>query len=564
MPLDELRARRCRPTPPGASVLALDCAKRQPHGRRRRTLLTSAARRSTSTTTTTTRASGTINLVVADASSTGEIVRDLLAELGRAARRRDRRAALRRARHGHRPLPVHEHDARSRCAWPPSCSRPASTCSASSDASTSRSSSRSSSCSRGRSSDAQVYDGGRLVISYLPRSGLRTRSAPREPYSEGIIDYLRAVEGAELAALIREPPRAARRAAARSACAPRRDGLDVSAIARASAAAAGTGRPRASRATGVDRGDHRLHPSRVRGRDLAGRLQRVPECRRAGSSRPASSSSTSLPAVLRSPSSRELRRRTGARTGHAGTLDPFATGLLLVLLGRATRLARYLRGARQALPDGDRPDGAHRRPAIRKARARGATRRRTPQELEGRLAGLRGEIELPIPAASAVKIGGERAYRLHRRGVAVEMPLRRSRVDELDVSPIRTASPASTCASPPARTSARSPTRSAATAGRSAAPRSARSPWRRPIRVTDESSRTRSPACPSRCPQSDGRPCPGGARGPPARGGSRHLRRCPRRPPADPARRGRRRAHPDGRHLRPAPACRRSATGSSC
>src|SRR5262249_23756045 len=54
-------------------------------------------------------------------------------------------------------------------------------------------------------------------------------------------------------------------------------------------------------------------------------------------------------------------------------------------------------------------------------------------ELEHRLAGLRGEVELPIPAASAVKIGGERAYRLHRRGVAVEMPLRRSRVDALDV-----------------------------------------------------------------------------------------------------------------------------------
>jgi tRNA pseudouridine55 synthase len=54
-------------------------------------------------------------------------------------------------------------------------------------------------------------------------------------------------------------------------------------------------------------------------------------------------------------------------------------------------------------------------------------------ELERRLADLRGEVELPIPAASAVKIGGERAYRLHRRGVQVEMPLRRSRVDALDV-----------------------------------------------------------------------------------------------------------------------------------
>jgi tRNA pseudouridine55 synthase len=54
-------------------------------------------------------------------------------------------------------------------------------------------------------------------------------------------------------------------------------------------------------------------------------------------------------------------------------------------------------------------------------------------ELEQRLAVLRGEIELPIPAASAVKIGGERAYKLARRGVAVDMPMRRSRVDALDV-----------------------------------------------------------------------------------------------------------------------------------
>jgi tRNA pseudouridine55 synthase len=53
--------------------------------------------------------------------------------------------------------------------------------------------------------------------------------------------------------------------------------------------------------------------------------------------------------------------------------------------------------------------------------------------LDAVLARLRGEIELPIPAASAVKIGGERAYRLARRGVVVEMPLRRSQVHALDV-----------------------------------------------------------------------------------------------------------------------------------
>ena len=54
-------------------------------------------------------------------------------------------------------------------------------------------------------------------------------------------------------------------------------------------------------------------------------------------------------------------------------------------------------------------------------------------ELERRLEHLRGEVELPIPAASAVKIGGERAYKLARRGVEVEMPTRRSRIDTLDV-----------------------------------------------------------------------------------------------------------------------------------
>ena len=57
----------------------------------------------------------------------------------------------------------------------------------------------------------------------------------------------------------------------------------------------------------------------------------------------------------------------------------------------------------------------------------------TSDELEQRLAGLRGEVELPIPAASAVKIGGERAYKLARRGVQVEMPTRRSRIEALEV-----------------------------------------------------------------------------------------------------------------------------------
>jgi tRNA pseudouridine55 synthase len=62
-------------------------------------------------------------------------------------------------------------------------------------------------------------------------------------------------------------------------------------------------------------------------------------------------------------------------------------------------------------------------------------RHEAPQQddVERRLEDLRGWVELPIPAVSAVKIGGERAYRLARRGVEVDMPVRRSHVAALDV-----------------------------------------------------------------------------------------------------------------------------------
>ena len=127
-----------------------------------------------------------------------------------------------------------------------------------------------------------------------------------------------------------------------------------------------------------------------------------------------------------------LRRRTRARTGHAGTLDPFATGLLVLLSGAATRLApcfvgldkRYVTDVdlTSTTTTGD-PEGEVVEQHAAPSRA----------ELDAALARLRGEIELPIPAASAVKIGGERAYKLARRGVAVDMPLRRSLVYALDV-----------------------------------------------------------------------------------------------------------------------------------
>ena len=134
---------------------------------------------------------------------------------------------------------------------------------------------------------------------------------------------------------------------------------------------------------------------------------------------------------------RDLRRRTGARTGHAGTLDPFATGLLLLLSGRATKLASCFIGLdKRYLTEVDLTSQTTTGDLEGKVVERHEPPAST-QALEEALAGLRGEIELPIPAASAVKIGGERAYRLARRGVEVEMPLRRSRVDALDVMAYR-------------------------------------------------------------------------------------------------------------------------------
>jgi phosphoesterase RecJ-like protein len=77
---------------------------------------------------------------------------------------------------------------------------------------------------------AQIYEGGRVVVSYLLRTDF-TEVGAAEPYSEGIIDYLRAVEGAEMAVLIREPPRVdgpLHRVSLRASV----DELDISPIAR--------------------------------------------------------------------------------------------------------------------------------------------------------------------------------------------------------------------------------------------------------------------------------------------------------------------------------------------
>jgi tRNA pseudouridine55 synthase len=120
------------------------------------------------------------------------------------------------------------------------------------------------------------------------------------------------------------------------------------------------------------------------------------------------------------------RRRLGrgVKVGHAGTLDPFATGLLLVLVGRATRVQRYL----MELPK-----------RYETVARLGWTS--TTGDPEGEIApGREPSLELPTgtvrqrpPAYSAVKIGGRRAYVLARRGDTVDMPEREVHVERFDL-----------------------------------------------------------------------------------------------------------------------------------
>ncbi|HET7590492.1 MAG TPA: tRNA pseudouridine(55) synthase TruB [Solirubrobacterales bacterium] len=113
----------------------------------------------------------------------------------------------------------------------------------------------------------------------------------------------------------------------------------------------------------------------------------------------------------------EVRRERGGKVGHAGTLDPFATGLLLVLIGPATRLQQFLVGL----------------PKTYLATARLGWRSSTGDP-DGELVesgGVPESLELPtgtvrqrVPMTSAVRVGGERLYKKAHRGEVVETPER--------------------------------------------------------------------------------------------------------------------------------------------
>jgi tRNA pseudouridine55 synthase len=120
----------------------------------------------------------------------------------------------------------------------------------------------------------------------------------------------------------------------------------------------------------------------------------------------------------------QARRALGTRSvGHTGTLDPFATGLLVLLVGRATRLARfvepqpktYLATARLGIRT-DTDD--HTGEVLEEAPVGGLRQ----ESVLDTLAGFTGEQRQRPPAYSAKHVGGERSYRLARRGAAVEPP----------------------------------------------------------------------------------------------------------------------------------------------
>ncbi|MBA3691836.1 MAG: tRNA pseudouridine(55) synthase TruB [Acidobacteria bacterium] len=112
------------------------------------------------------------------------------------------------------------------------------------------------------------------------------------------------------------------------------------------------------------------------------------------------------------------------RIGHTGTLDPFATGVLVMLVGKATRLAQFLdRDAKEYEAvirfgfETDTGDGTGRRKA--KGEGRKAEELKI-EEIENVLASFRGEIEQTPPMYSAKKVDGKKLYELARKGVEIE------------------------------------------------------------------------------------------------------------------------------------------------
>jgi tRNA pseudouridine55 synthase len=134
-----------------------------------------------------------------------------------------------------------------------------------------------------------------------------------------------------------------------------------------------------------------------------------------------------------------IRRLAGTRkVGHAGTLDPMATGVLVIGVEKATRLLGYLALTRKQyaatirLGQSTSTDDAE-----GEITGGGPVAGVSAETLDAAVASLTGEIEQVPPAVSAIKVGGRRAYRLTRAGAAPDLKPRPVTVDEFTVTSVR-------------------------------------------------------------------------------------------------------------------------------
>jgi tRNA pseudouridine55 synthase len=132
---------------------------------------------------------------------------------------------------------------------------------------------------------------------------------------------------------------------------------------------------------------------------------------------------------------RRVRYAAGkAKTGHAGTLDPLATGVVICCLGKATKCVEKLMGQPKvyqtcvdlsAFTTTDDLEGERQEVSVSDAPSRDA--------IVEACRGFVGEVQQTPPAYSAIHINGERAYKLARKGEAVEMPTKTVRIDSIEV-----------------------------------------------------------------------------------------------------------------------------------
>lgn len=133
---------------------------------------------------------------------------------------------------------------------------------------------------------------------------------------------------------------------------------------------------------------------------------------------------------------RRLRKLTGIRKiGHCGTLDPFATGLLICCIGSYTRLAKYIEAEEKSyfatVQLGAQSETGDTEGSITKT-AEVPSQIIETEKLKQTALAL---VELPVPAYSAIKLGGTRAYTLARSGVEMEMPVRATKISSFEFIP---------------------------------------------------------------------------------------------------------------------------------